>query len=289
VSGELIRVISDLHYGDPSSRVRRLAQLSPLLHAVDHLVLNGDSLDTRPGPNPSHTASCRAEVLTFFPRLVPRVTFLTGNHDADISPHHSFDLAAGEVFVTHGDIVFDDIVPWSRDAAQFGMAIASGLHALPAPERGRLDRRLAIWRAAAGSVPQRHQSERHTLRHLWRYFGDTLWPPHRCWRVLRAWQAWPHAVAALVEEHLPKARFVLAGHIHRPAIWRSPSDTVIINTGSFCLPLGACAVDLVDGGLTVRKIERRGGDFHPGKILAEFPLAGGPRLDRISESLRSRL
>jgi len=44
------RIFSDLHFGDRASRARRLAQLRPLLDGVDALVLNGDTLDTRPGP-----------------------------------------------------------------------------------------------------------------------------------------------------------------------------------------------------------------------------------------------
>ena len=42
----LIRIFSDLHYGDRSSRLRRLDQLSPLLDGISRLILNGDTLDT---------------------------------------------------------------------------------------------------------------------------------------------------------------------------------------------------------------------------------------------------
>ena len=91
MAAELTRIFSDIHYGDRASRVRRLAQLRPLLAGVDHLVLNGDTLDTRPGPNPDHTAACRAEVLAFFGEHVPRTTFLTGNHDANFTSEHALD------------------------------------------------------------------------------------------------------------------------------------------------------------------------------------------------------
>jgi hypothetical protein len=40
----------------------------------------------------------------------------------------------------------------------------------------------------------------------------------------------------------------------------------VINTGSFCPPLGACAVDLTDGELQVRTVELRAGEFRPGGV-----------------------
>jgi hypothetical protein len=49
----------------------------------------------------------------------------------------------------------------------------------------------------------------------------------------------------------------------------------VINTGSFCLPLGGTLVDLFEHRLTVRQIDLRRGEFHPGAVVAEFPLAHG--------------
>jgi len=282
VPGEITRVLSDLHYGDRVSQVRRLDRLRPLLEGIDHLILNGDTLDTRPGPSPARTADCRAEVLDFFRREAPSARFLTGNHDADLSSEHRLDLAAGEVFVTHGDIVFDDIVPWSRDAALIGSRIAAALARIPDAERGDLDRRLAIWRQVAASVPQRHQSEPHNLKRTLHYFADTVWPPSRFLRILQVWRDWPRQMAALARLHRPEAGYVLTGHIHRPLIWHDPSGVVVINTGSFCPPLGGCLVDLSPGRLTVRRIERSRGGFRPGRVVAEFALAGKPSGPRLS-------
>jgi predicted phosphodiesterase len=274
VPGEVTRVISDLHFGDQATRVRQLAQLRPLLEGVSHLVLNGDALDTRPGPYPAHSAACRAEVLDFFPRAVPKVTFLTGNHDADLSPDHRLDLAGGQVFVTHGDIIFDTIVPWGRDAGMIGEKIAARLTALPGEQRGDLDQRLAVWRQVAGSIPQRHQSEPHSLKYTLSFFADTLWPPWRFAKIAQAWQEEAGRLVELVRRHRPRARYVIAGHLHRTQIRRDASGIVTINTGSFCPPLGGYAVDLIAGRLIVRRVERRQGGFHAGAAVAEFPLDG---------------
>jgi predicted phosphodiesterase len=273
MSGESIRIISDLHYGDRATRVERLAQLRPLLAGVGHLVLNGDTLDTRPGPLPSHTANCQAEVLAFFPQSVPHVTFLSGNHDADFSPHHRLDLAAGQVFVIHGDIIFEEIVPWGRDAHGISRRIRADLAMLPANARDNLDERLGIWRRAAAATRQRHQSEKQGLRYTISYVADTIWPPWRVLRIIRAWHVERRHIAALTRRHRPAAGFVVTGHLHRTAVWRDPRGLVIINTGSFCRPFGGQMVDITRGRLTVRRIAIRRGEFHPGRTVAEFPLA----------------
>ncbi len=270
---ELIRIFSDVHFGDRASQVSRLDQLRPLLDGVTHLVLNGDTLDTRPGPAPAHTAACRAAVADFFAAHVARTTFVTGNHDADFSQHHHLDLGGGAVFAIHGDILFDNIVPWSRDAPLAGRRIAEELQQLPGDRRHDLERRMAVFRRVALEIPQRHQSEPHSLRYTLRYLADTVWPPHRVLLIMHAWRVMPARAAELARQHRPKARFIVTGHTHRPGIWRHPGGVTVINTGAFTVPIGAYAVDLAEGTLRVRRIGQRSGDFIPGAVLAEFPLA----------------
>lgn len=277
VAAELIRIFSDVHFGDRASQVRRMAQLRPLQAAASALVLNGDTLDTRAGPRPQHTAACRAEVRDFTATADAPITFLTGNHDPDLSSQHALELAGGEVLVLHGDVLFDEIVPWGRDARLIRRRISAALDG-GTPDAGSelpLEERLAIWRTVAASIPQRHQSERHPLRYAFRFAVDTVWPPTRMLQVLRAWQVEPERAVALARRHRPRARYVLLGHTHRPAIRPVPGGPVIINTGSFTAPFGGYAVDLAPPLLRVRRIERRGHEFHPGRVIAEFPLATG--------------
>ncbi len=269
---ETIRILSDLHFGDRASRVNRLAQLHPLLEGIDRLVLNGDTLDTRPGPLPVHTAECQAAIAGFFPRAVAHTTFLTGNHDPDVSPHHHVDLAGGAVFVTHGDIFFVDIVPWSSDAPLIRQRLAAERLALPPSPAPDLDQSFAIARRVAVSIPQRHQSERNGLKYLVRFLADTVWPPARIARIIETWRTTPALAAGLVRRHRPQARFVIAGHTHRRGIWRQPDGVTVINTGAFCPPGGSYLVDLGPGKLTVRDIVRRGGEFRVGAVVASFPL-----------------
>lgn len=269
----LTRILSDLHYGDRASRLLSLGQLRPLLAGPDKIILNGDTLDTRHGPYPARTARARTEVAEFFGAYAPAVTHLTGNHDPDISAHHSLDLADGQVFVTHGDIIFDNVVPWGRDASFFDHRIATDLAALPPAARTLLAPRLALYRAACLALPQRHQAEPNPFKYFIKLAADTVWPPLRTLRIFRAWQETPARAAAAAAAYRPAARFMLIGHTHRPGVWRLPSGLIVINTGSLTRPLGAYAVDLTPGRLAVRRIEFQKNAFHPGAAVAEFTLA----------------
>ena len=271
MAAELIRIFSDIHYGDRSSQVRTLAQLRPLAEGATTVMLNGDTLDTRPGPAPDYSAACRAEVGDFFACLGPPVRFLTGNHDPDISAEHAADLAGGQVLVIHGDLVFDEIVPWAADAPAIRERVLAGLG--PAASRGGLEAQLATLRLIAATIPQRHQSERNGWKYLTGLAKDVLWPPWRATRVFRAWGVYPGRIRRLAQAHRPMAKFVLAGHTHWPGVWRRSDGPVVINTGSYCLPVGGLAADLTATQLTVRRVRRRGGEFRLGETIAQFTLA----------------
>lgn len=278
MSPGLTRILSDLHYGDHAGRLRRLEELAPLLEGVDHLVLNGDSVDTRASVRPEHTARCRAELLAYCTARVPRLTLVTGNHDPDLSACHHLDLAGGEVFVVHGDILYPSLVPWSRDAPVVRRRLQEEFRRAVPTARGSLEGRALAFRRVSASLPQRHPAGIPAWRALLSFLADTVWPPHRAALILHAWMVLPSRAARLGARHRPAARFILTGHTHFPGCWRTRGGPVVINTGSFTRPLGALAVDLRNGSLRVRAIERRRSHYHPGGGRAEFALAGAARL-----------
>ena len=272
MGAHLTRVISDVHYADRGSRVRSLSQLRPLLEGVDELAINGDTLDTRPQRNGQHSTQARREVLEYFGSLGTPVTFLTGNHDPDISRLHCLEFARGRILVTHGDVLFDNMVPWSKDAAVIRQRVIAALAGLPDDGTCRLDSRLAAFRSVAATIPQHHQSEPDPLRYAIRLAGDTVWPPQRLLSILRAWREAPDRAAALARRHRPKAQFILIGHTHKPGVWKMASGIVVINTGSFCRPFGAMAADITSEAITVREVISKRGAFHAGTKVAEFPI-----------------
>jgi UDP-2,3-diacylglucosamine pyrophosphatase LpxH len=278
----ILRIFSDLHLGDRGCRVHTLAQLAPLFDGADALVFNGDSLDTRPGPTHLKAAALaaanaanaarRTEFLEFLARRAPPTTLLTGNHDPDISAQHTLDLSRGQIFVTHGDVFFDDIVPWSRDVPAIRADLAREFAALAPAERTQLVSRLAIFRRVCARVAQRHHTQRNSLRYVSGVLADIAWPT-RAIAVLRAWHEMPARAAAFVHTHRPQAHFLITGHTHRPGLVHVPGGLTIINTGSFCAPASACAVDLTPDKLILRRIAVRRGAFHFGRTLATFALA----------------
>jgi len=275
---EVIRIFSDLHYGDRSSRITDLAALAPLAEGADRVIINGDSIDTRAGPNPAYTAQTRADLEGYFRQWGPPVTFLSGNHDPDFTPLHYLDLAEGRIFITHGDILYPDIVPWGRDAPVVRERMAAAWRSSPVPwGTASLAERFAVQRVVARSIPQRHQSEPNRWRHLRRLATDMMWPPWRIASIMAAWLAFPHLAERFMTTYRPGARFMLAGHTHAPGIWRRPEGRIVINTGSLCRPFGALAVDFKAQTLEIRPIEQKGAEFRLGGVVAGLHLAPANR------------
>jgi len=272
VALEITRVLSDLHYGDPGSRVRSLDALAPLFAGADRIVLNGDTLETRDSPITQETDARRAEFLEFARRAIPRCTLITGNHDADLSETHHLDLLGGLVFIFHGEILFEELVPWSRELPQIRILYGTELAALTAEARADPWARLAACKRACAKLRLHHNPHATALVDRAILLGRIVWPPRCPLAMLRAWRELPERAADFVQQHRPKSRFVLVGHTHFPGVWVQ-SGVVVINTGSFRPPFGCYAVDLSAEAVVVRKVVQRGGAFALGRVVAAFSLA----------------
>ena len=269
----MIRIFSDLHYGDRATALKTLTSLTPLFEGASQIVLNGDTMDTRPSLDTRPTVQARQEVTAFFAKYAPPTTWLTGNHDPDISENHAMELADRRVFVTHGDILFENLVPWGRDAAILSERVAVELAQLSTHERDLLDCQLLAFRRAAAGVSQRHQSERNPLKYALGFAADTIWPPLRILRVLKAWRETPHRAVRLLQRHALPAKVLVMGHTHRLGAILTPSGTLVVNTGSFCPPTSGGVVDVSENHLVLRRVHRKGTEFRFGETLAEFALA----------------
>jgi predicted phosphodiesterase len=272
VAAEITRILSDLHYGDPASRVRSLAALGPLFAGADRIVFNGDTVETRPSPISSQTDEVRREFLEFARHEVPRCTLVTGNHDADLSDTHCLDLLGGIVFVTHGEVLFDELVPWSRELPQIRRLFREQLDALTPAQRENPGERLAAGKRACAQVQLPHDPH---PRDLWQRVLLTariFWPPQCTLAMIRAWHELPDRAAVFAREFRPGSRFVVVGHTHRPGVWVRPGS-VVINTGSFRPPFGCYAVDVSPEWVVVRQVRHQQGSFSLGRVVASFALA----------------
>ncbi len=272
MAAEVTRILSDLHYGDPASRVCSLDALRPLFAGADRVVFNGDSVETRRSPITQQTNQIREEFLDFARSAVPGCLVVTGNHDPDLSAVHHLELLGGLVFITHGEVLFDDLVPWSRELPQIREFMRDELAALPADRREIPGERLTAGKRACARLELTHDPH---PRHPWGRFHRTMrtfWPPHSVFAMLRAWLQLPDRAAAFARQWRPGVRFVMVGHTHRPGVWMR-SDLVVINTGSFRPPFGCYAVDVSAPQIVVRQVRYSGGSFALGRVVAAFALA----------------
>ena len=271
MSAPVIRIFSDLHYRDSGSSLHRLESLVPLLTDADQVVLNGDTLD-------SHAASelsDLAEVKAFFESHTPHVTFLSGNHDPDISPHGELSLHEERVWITHGDVLFDDIAPWSSLRPE----MVSRLKRLAA-ERTHdstdlVATRLRLNRLACHHLPEPHDRFDRSLRARAARLAHNIFPPDRLLSMLSVWRNTPTLARQLALAQRPRARLVLLGHTHYPGIWidRRGNGPVVVNTGSFCRPFGGLFVELCGDRVQVVRIASKNSEFRRGRVVAGFSLA----------------
>lgn len=269
MSAPVIRIFSDLHYRDGESRLQRLEALAPLLDGADRVIFNGDTLDTQsPDTRPGLD-----EIRATFAPFGSRAVFLSGNHDPDISDTAELSLLDDRVWITHGDVLFDDIAPWSAQRPELAVRVARFSRQFPPQDLARIDTRLRIHRLACEGLASPHpRARRGNLAHLARA-AHTLAHPLRPFIMLRAWQTAPALARALALAQRPAARLVVLGHTHYPGVWRHPAGPVVVNTGSFCPPFHNLYVELLGERVRVIRPELRRGEFHPGRVLADFPLA----------------
>ena len=268
----MLRILSDLHVYDARTQIRDLGQLEPLLAGVQALVINGDSCEMRRGVASSDVTRLRE----FFQERVPEVVFVTGNHDPDISETHELLLANDRVWVTHGDVCFDDLTPWSRQQPELRRVVRELLASSRGADYRELDTRIRLAREAARIVgPDLDPGEAGFWAQLGR-FCHTFFPPRQILAMRRAWRDLPVAAAALAMAQRPSAQVVVTGHVHLPGVWVRPPGPIVINTGSFFSPLGGHLVDLAGDLVQVRRIRRHHGQFEPGRQITEISLQANP-------------
>lgn len=269
MSAPVIRIFSDLHYRDGDSTLQRIDDLAPLLEGADHLVFNGDLLDTQ-------VAGARPyldEVRAFFSRLPMRVTFLGGNHDPDISDDAELLLQDNRVWVTHGDILFDNIAPWSGQRVVIEERLARMDADEPFVSGDFLADRLRRNRIACLGLPEHNDRHRRGLLARAARLARLFLPPTRPLHMLRAWTTTPAIARRLARQYRPSARVVILGHTHYPGVWRVADGPVVINTGSFSPPFGGFFVELHGDRVEVVKLAKTHGRFHRGRVVAGFSLA----------------
>jgi predicted phosphodiesterase len=262
-----VRIISDLHLGHPGSRLAGVSQIEGVLDGAGTVIFNGDIVESRWEEERAHAARHLDAARDLCARLGIAPVFINGNHDPAISELNHLDLADGAVFLTHGDVLFHEISPWSSQAPLLASTHESALAEIGGGELDRLEHLLHANKQASARLELFASCVNNVKPGALPLFKRCAWPPWRPLLILRVWAKTPSLAAAFAARHRPRAAFVLIGHTHRAGIWRRGPRTVI-NTGGF-LPFGRqLAADLAGGMLTLRRILRVKNRFVIGPVIS---------------------
>jgi predicted phosphodiesterase len=264
-----LRILSDLHYAEPASRIADLRFIRPLFDGPERFVLNGDSIDTRFLDQEPSMAEGREAFLRFIAPFAERLILITGNHDPDISPLHHLELASGRILITHGDVLFPSVAPWGWEAPHVLVAREKRLAEIEPADRDRLETQLAVCKHASYATrhlsPTAHAGPTSTRARLLHLASRV----RRADKILTSWFHAPALAARLAAQHRAEAELVIFGHTHYPGVWRR-DGRLVINTGAFTPPFAARVVDFVDDRVEVRRVVRRGDEFRVGDAVASF-------------------
>jgi UDP-2,3-diacylglucosamine pyrophosphatase LpxH len=199
--------------------------------------------------------------------------FVTGNHDPYADGPHYLDLLSKRVFVTHGDLLYQKISPWSRELEISRDALekvfADFANADLADLDTRLDLMLRARLALKAVAPPVHGGP---LGKLWTIFGEA-WPPRRPIEILRVWLTAHRDAERVRSLYRPEASAMVYGHTHRPGLWIR-NRALYINTGGFLTFSRALVVEIQRNSIQVFRVVRKSDWFCIGDAAAgEFRLA----------------
>jgi predicted phosphodiesterase len=267
---EPLRIISDLHFGHPASIVHGPEALTPLFEGVKAVVFNGDTVELR--YLRGRELGLRNAVLIRDACIAAgaRPVFLNGNHDPVLSELCHADLAGGAILVTHGDMLFHNISPWSHQAGIMADAHTRELAAFDPDALNNFEKRLKASKRAALSIELRKSGLRRGSLAKLRTVLREGWPPWRPFQIFHAWAVTPERARLLLQAFRPNARFIIIGHTHFPGVWER-DGRIVINTGGYFPLSKRLTVELRDGKVIVRNVIFSKGQFRPAGTVCEFP------------------
>ena len=271
-------IISDLHLGHRASQVRNPEELVPILKEARSVIFNGDTVEMRTPVDRPVGRHMAAVIARLCHSIGCRATFVNGNHDPAVSKIDHLDLMDGRILVTHGDILFLGVAPWSRQALAYRKIHLRALAHLGPDALMNFEKRLlAAKRTSIKLQLMERPVTEHSKAPKLSVLVQQFWPPHRPFMILRAWLQTPTLAARLCDLFRPNAKFVIVGHTHYPGVWKRGPFTVI-NTGSYVLHFGALAVLLEGESIEIRKVIKQKEGFALGRRVARFQETPGERL-----------
>jgi exonuclease SbcD len=257
-----VTIISDIHYGYAGSRVSRPAQLAPIFEASSLVICNGDTTEQREEASRRISGALLDELRSEAARYGCDMQFITGNHDPAASDTHHLDMCDGHVLVTHGDVLFDSITPWSSNSRYLKREYSRLLDELSLDETGFFERHLLANKQVSLMIayrPPRVPANR--LGHAMLVLSE-LWPFYRPLQIIKAWIDAPKEAFRAIDRFRPNAQIIVFGHVHFPGVWIDARGRYAVNTGSFTPPLGAAAFQIHENEARYRTLKRMKRDVY---------------------------
>ena len=266
---EPILVISDLHLGHKVCAVRSPGELEPLMAHARTLVLNGDTAEMRTAADRVVGRQAAAEVARIAHGYGTKVIFINGNHDPTISKQDHLELVDGNVLVTHGDILFLGVAPWSPKAKAFRRIHRRVLTDIGTEALYKFEKRLLATKRTAIKLQMLERPLTRGRFPILRLVARQFWPPYRPFMIMKAWIDTPRLATELLEGFRPRTQFIIIGHTHRRGVWHR-HNRVVINTGGYVPSVSALAVLIEGKKLEVRRVEHLNQKLVLGKLKARF-------------------
>ena len=261
-----IRILSDLHLGHRVSRIAEVESLRPLIRGTGTVVFNGDTWQELARLFRERSTTMLEELKQLCADEGATPIFLSGNHDPDW-PTGWVELAGGRILVTHGDALFDDGSPWSREALSRHDRV-NDLWARHEAARHDPAARIELAREVAMLL---RAADYPKGKKIWQRVFDAVRPPRRAFEMLRVWATQADAAAQFAEQYFPKAEVMIKGHFHRAGIWNRRGK-LVINLGAFMNPCPALWGDFDGQQLRCGRVEESGKNFEMGKVLGVWRL-----------------
>lgn len=262
-------ILSDTHIGPPGRGARSAKALRPIWRGVSRLVLNGDIAEVHDPKWRTRAAREVLEIQDLCDQDGVELVMISGNHDPMISDRRCLSLCDGEVFVTHGDTLHPAISPWNAYAPRLRQLNEQSLAVLEVSQRHALENRLAAVQHAAHIDWDHEATQPRPIRPRW---WRMMAMPAKVGRVFWYWATMHWRAYAFMLRHTPQARFFIFGHYHHSGIWRM-GRRVVINTGCYSFPAQPLAVIIQGQSLEVRRVCRRGEQYHlADRARAVYPL-----------------
>ncbi len=194
---EPILILSDLHLGHRASRIKHPEQLTQILRGPGSVIFNGDTSEMRNPEDRLMGRKLAADLARICHQVGRKAFFVNGNHDPTVSSTNHLDLAQGAVLVTHGDILFLDVAPWSHDAEHYRKKHRQILDGLSPDGYTDFETRLLASKRTSIELQMIEEPLTRGRSPGFRLLIRNCWPPWRPLMIIKAWSEVPGRASEL--------------------------------------------------------------------------------------------